>query len=161
MHIWLLHRITSYQRRYKITSLDIIEFIDTHACINNPHWQSSGIIILLCKYDIVISDTLVGSFLDALFLFFAVILSELHEKPRRRVTEKSSKKNLCEGHHVFWVRALLTMSSFVAFFVYSLPLTKWGNCWMTPIKIHNIAMAGILCDDIMSELSKISLVIWY
>ena len=39
---------------------------------------------MLCKYDIVISDTLVGSFLDALFLLLTVILSELHEKPRRK-----------------------------------------------------------------------------
>ena len=66
--------------------------IDTHVCINNPHWQSSEIIKCLCKYFIVISDTLTGSFLDVLFLLLAVILSELHEKPRRNkdwVTEKS------------------------------------------------------------------------
>ena len=75
-----------------MTSLDTTEFLDTHVCINNPHWQSSGIIIFLCKYYIVISDTLVGSFLDVLFLLLAVILSELHEKPRRKdwVTEKST-----------------------------------------------------------------------
>ena len=62
-------------------------------CINNPHWQSSGIIIFLCKYYIVISDTLVGFFLDVLFLLLAVILSEPYEKPRRNkdwVTEKST-----------------------------------------------------------------------
>ena len=61
--------------------------------INNPHWQSSGI-IFFCKYYIVISDTLVGSFLDVLFLLVAVILSGLHEKQPRRnkdwVTEKST-----------------------------------------------------------------------
>ena len=52
-----------------------------------------GIIMLLCKYYIVISDTLVESFLDVLFLLLAVILSELHEKPGRNndwVKEKSS-----------------------------------------------------------------------
>ena len=40
---------------------------------------------------LVIADALVGSFLDVLFLLLAVILSELHEKPRRNdwVTEKS------------------------------------------------------------------------
>ena len=65
--------------------------LDTHACMNNPHWQSSGIIIFLCKYYTFISDTLVGFFLDVLFLLLAVILSELYEKPRRNkdsVTEK-------------------------------------------------------------------------
>ena len=77
-------------------SLDTIEFLDTHVCIdnthvciNNPHWQSSGIIVILRKYYIAISDTLVGSFLDVFFLLFAVIFSELHVKPRRKdwVTE--------------------------------------------------------------------------
>ena len=52
----------------KIRSLDKIEFLDTHVFINSPHWQSSGIIIILCKYDIVISDTQVGFFLNLLFM---------------------------------------------------------------------------------------------
>ena len=77
--------------------------LDTYVYINNPHWQSSGIIIFLCKYYIVTSDALVGSFVDVLFLLLAVISSELHEKPRRKdwVTEKRAKKNLCQGHHLF------------------------------------------------------------
>ena len=45
---------------------------------------------------------------------------------------------------LFWLHALLSMSFFVAFLVYSLP--KWRTCWIAPIKIHNIAMGGILCD---------------
>ena len=60
-------------------------------CLNNPHWQSSGIIIFLCKHYIVISDTVVGSFLDVLFFLLAVILSGLHDKPSKNqdwVTEK-------------------------------------------------------------------------
>ena len=67
-----------------------IEFLGTSAFINNQHWQRSEILIFLCKYCIVISETLVGSFLDVHFLLLAVILSELHEKPRREdwVTEK-------------------------------------------------------------------------
>ena len=71
--------------------IDTIEFLDKHVCINNP--QSSGIIIFLCIYYIVILDTLGGSFLDVFFLLLAVILSELHEKPRSNkdsVTEKST-----------------------------------------------------------------------
>ena len=62
-------------------------------CIKNPHWQSSGIIIILCKCYIFVSDTLVGSFLDVLLLLLAVMLSGLHEKPRRDkdwVTGKST-----------------------------------------------------------------------
>ena len=78
--------------------------LDIHASISNPHWQSSGIIIFLFKYYLVNSDARVGSFLDVLFLLLAVILSELHEKPRRNkdwVTEKNTYKKLCEGHHFF------------------------------------------------------------
>ena len=65
-------------------SLDTIEFLDTHV-------QSSGIIVFLCKYWIVISNTMIGSFLDVFFLLLAVILWELQEKPRKNwVTEKST-----------------------------------------------------------------------
>ena len=47
------------------------------------HWESSRIIIFSCKFYIVTSDTLGrDSFLDVFFLLRAVILSELHEKPR-------------------------------------------------------------------------------
>ena len=92
LHIWLFQRISLYQRRQKIISLGTIKFLDAHVCINNSDWQSSGIIIFMWKYDIVISDTLVDSLLDVFFLLLAVILLELHEKPRRKdwVTEKST-----------------------------------------------------------------------
>ena len=47
----------------------------------------------MCKYYIVISDTLVGSFLDVLILLLAVI-SELHVKSRRKewISEKIYRK---------------------------------------------------------------------
>ena len=48
------------------TSLDTVKFLDTHVCINKPHWQGSRVIIFLCKYDIAILDTSVGSFLDVI-----------------------------------------------------------------------------------------------
>ena len=65
-------------------------FLDTFAFIRNPHWQGSGVLIVLCKNYIVIPDTLV--FLGYALFLLAVILSELHEKPRRKdwVTEKSA-----------------------------------------------------------------------
>ena len=62
-------------------------------CIKKPHWQGGRIIIFLCKYYIVISDTPVGSFLNVLFLLLAVILSGLLEKTKRNkylVTENST-----------------------------------------------------------------------
>ena len=63
---------------------DTIEFLDTHASTNNSHRQSCGITILLDKYNISISDTFVGSFLDVLFLLLALILSEFNEKLRKK-----------------------------------------------------------------------------
>ena len=38
-----------------------IAFLDSHVCINNPYRQSSGIIIFLRRYYVVISHTLIGS----------------------------------------------------------------------------------------------------
>ena len=106
----------------KITSLDTIEFFE------NPHWESSGIIILLFKYDSDISHPLVGSILNVLLLLLALILTELHEEQRKNkdwVTEKRSKKNLCEGHHFFGYTPSFLCHFFVDFFVYSLPFSKW------------------------------------
>ena len=48
-----------YQRRYWI---DTIEFLDTRVCINDSDWESSEIIMFLCNYYIVTSDTLEGFF---------------------------------------------------------------------------------------------------
>ena len=137
------------QRRSQIISLDTIKFLDTNACINNPHWQSSRIMIFLCKY-MVVSDTLGSSLFDVLFFLLAVILLELLEKPRSNkdsVTEKRTS--------FFWLQALLSIMSFVAFFFYSFPFSKGHTRWIAPIKIHNVLTGGILCDDIISELSKI------
>ena len=116
-------------------------------CINKPHWQSSGIIIFLFKCYIVISYTLVSFFLDVLFLLFTVMLPEFYEKPRRKkdgVAEKSTMKNLREGHHFFdCTPSLLCHFLFLSL---SAILPKWRTCRMTPMKIHNISMGGILCD---------------
>ena len=96
----------------------------------------------MCKYYIVISDALVGSFLDVLFLLLAVILSELHEKPKRKdwVTEKSTYKYSCEGYH-FFDCTLSILYLFAAFFVYSLSLPKRHTCGMAAIKIHILLWA--------------------
>ena len=92
LHIWLLQHITLYQRCQKITSLNTIEFLDTFAFIINSLWQSGEISIFLCKYYIAVSERSVGSFLNVLFLSLTVILSELHEKKRKKdwVREKST-----------------------------------------------------------------------
>ena len=115
--------------------------------LNNPHCQSSGIIIFVCKYYIVISSILVVFFLDVVFFLFDVILLELYEKPRMNKNwdkEKSATKDLCERHHFFECTSsllchFLLLSS-------STPLPKWRTYWMAPVKIHNSVMGGILGD---------------
>ena len=70
-------------------------WIFRHTCMyKHPHWQSSGIIIFLCKYDMVISDILVGSFLDVFFLLHVLwslcnMIRALWET-KKLVTEKST-----------------------------------------------------------------------
>ena len=60
-------------------------WIFRHSCIyKQPTLTKLWNFHIFCKYYIVILDTLVSSFLDILFLLLAVILSELHEKPRRK-----------------------------------------------------------------------------
>ena len=56
---------------------------------------------------------------------------------------------------LFWMHTLLSISLFIAFFIYSLHISKWHSCSMVPTKIHNIAMERIQCDYIMNERSKI------
>ena len=82
------------------------------------------------------SDTLVGSFLDALFLLLAVIFSELYEKLRSKdsVTAKSEWKNLCEEHHFFDCTPTF-QCHFCCFFRLLPPFSpkKWRTCLMFPI----------------------------
>ena len=75
-------------------------------CVKNRHWQSNGIIVFLCKYYIVISNTLIGSFFYVFFLLLAALLLELHEKPRR----KMYIDKFVSGTSLFWLYALLSMS---------------------------------------------------
>ena len=119
-----------YQGRWKITSLDTIDFFDKHVCINNPHWQSSGIIIFLWKYYSFFRYTGSLSLGCALFTACCSIIRASWEtkKKSRWVTEKSTEKNLCEGHHFFWLHVFLLCHFFIAFFVYC--LSKWRPCWM-------------------------------
>ena len=53
----------------------------------------------MCKYYVVISDTLAGSFLDVPFFLLAVILSDLHVNPRRKdwVAEKIHRRICVKG----------------------------------------------------------------
>ena len=75
--------VPTYMKEGRKSDLQTQLNFQIHVSINKPHRQSSGITIFLCKYYIVISDTLVGFFFDVLFLLLAVIFLEVYEKPRR------------------------------------------------------------------------------
>ena len=130
---------------------DTIEFLDTHVCINNPHWQSSGTIVFLCKYYIVISNTLIGW--RVLFVARCNIIRASWETKKERLTyrKKVHRRRICVRNITFLAAYPSFYVIFAAFFVYSLPFPKWRTCWMAPIETHDIAMGSILCDDIMSE----------
>ena len=133
-----------------------IEFLDISAFIINQHWQSSRILISLCKYCIVISDTVENSFLAVHFWLLAVILSELHEKPRRKdwIIRKEYMEEFVWGISLFWLHAPLSV--FFCCFLRVLPpssqVTPLRN---DPYKDRYLTMGGILCDDIISKRSKI------
>ena len=112
-------------------------------CINNPHCQSSEIITFLCKYYIVTSDTLVGFFLDVLFYcFLQFYQSFIRNQDGRKTGLQKKNKRICVREITF----LTARSPLHVIFCYFLSLLPfpWRTSWMTPIKIHNIAMDCIL-----------------
>ena len=122
-----------------------IEFLDTFAFINNTHWQSSKIfnIFVQVLYYIVISDTLLASFLDMLFLLLTVILSELHENARRKEIELQKKV-----HRRICVRDITFLSARSPFYVFLLfsssSLSPFASDTMAAIKIH-VLLWVVLC----------------
>ena len=120
LYRWLPQRITLYKRWYKIVSLDTITFLDTHVCINNPKWKSSGIIVILCKYYIVISDTLIGSWMC--FSYWSLYHQSFMRIQEEKIKlQKKVYRRICVRNIAFWMHALLLISFFDAFFVYSFP----------------------------------------
>ena len=102
-------------------------------CINNPHCQSDGIIMFMCKYYIVISVTLVGLLLDVPIFLFALILPGPYEKPRRNKDWVTKTKHIEEfrwGHHFFdctpsFLCHFLLLSSSTPFPFLSDVLAEW------------------------------------
>ena len=119
LYIWLLQHITLNNHIFRNTCM----------YINNPYWQSSGIIIILCKYDTVTSDTLTDSwmyFSDCSLWYYQSFMGIPEEKIglQRKVME-----NLCEGHQFFWLHALLLISFLLIFSsnpsFSSTPILRW------------------------------------
>ena len=149
--------VSPYHVILKEVETDIVRHNWIFKYTHNSHWQICGIIIFFGKYYIVISDTMVDSFFDVFFLLIAVnnIRTSWITKKERLSYRKKYKEEFVWGTSLFWLLAFFSMSFFVAFLVYSLLFPKWRICWVAPIKIHNIAIDCILCDDIMSERSNI------
>ena len=123
-------------------------FLDTQVCINNPYLQSR-ILTFLCKYNIVILDTQISSwmcFSKCLLEYYQSFMrnqggkTELHKKVQGvnfvKVC-KQCKSKLVWRTSFFWFHILFPLSFFIAFFTYSLPLSKWRACWMAPAMIYN------------------------
>ena len=69
------------------------------------------------------------------------------KKEKRFSYRKKYTEEFVWGTSLLWLRALLSMSFFAAFFVYCFHLPEWRTCRTAPIKMHNIAKAVILCDE--------------
>ena len=97
-----------------------------------------------------------NSFLAVHFWLLAVILSELHEKPRRKdwIIGKSTWRNLCEGYH-FFDCTLPFLCFFCCFLRVLLPSSQVTPLRNDPYKDRYLTMGGILCDDIISKRSKV------
>ena len=110
---------------------------------------------------IVISDRLYFRYTDRLFLGFILfvlpcnIISASRATKKERLSYRKRYIEECVRYITFLTAPPSFYVIFPAFFLYSLQLLKWCTCWMAPIKIHNIAMGGILCDDIMIKPLKI------
>ena len=103
---------------------------------------------------IVISDTLVASFLDVFFLTLALIFSEFHVNPWRKDSVSEKRNCICVSDFFDFTPSFLChsllLSSSTPFPFPSDVLTQW-------------LYGDVLCDDIMSKRSKIwkSLAIYY
>ena len=122
LNLWLLQRITLYQRRWKIAYLDTMAFLNTHVCINKPYWQSCGIILFLCKYYIVISNT------QILVARCNIIRASWETKKERLSYRKKYIEAFVWGILLFWLHGVHPMSFSSLYFVYSFPLHKSSIC---------------------------------
>ena len=119
-----------------------------HACMNNPHWQSSGIVIFLCKHDVVISDTLIGSFLGV-FLVVArcnIIRASWETKKERLSYRKKCKEKFMWGTSFFFTARPPSCVIFCRFL--RLRYSVWSHHEWT---VKNISCHLILADSHLWE----------
>ena len=131
--------------------MDTITILDTHVCANNPYWQSSGIIILLCKYSIVLSDTLTGSWMCfsgcSLQYYWRVMR---HDWVTGRLSYwKKVHKRICLRNITFLAAYSPSCVIFVTVFVYSFPFFSFlssKNCCENKEGVREGEGAGAYCS---------------
>ena len=83
----------------------------------------------------------------AVFVVYCNIRALWETKKEERLScRKSTKKNLCEGHHFFNCIPSLLCHFLLLSLSDSPSQVMYLLKWMTPMKIYNISMGGILCD---------------
>ena len=95
------------------------------------------------------------------FLFAAccnIITASWEAKKERLIYREKSYLKITWVTSLSWLHAIFSMSSFVAFFVYSLPLPNWRTCWMSPIKIHYTAMALFKAAMQLNSLCRLQII---
>ena len=157
MQIWLLQLIKLYQRRKKSTSLKTQLNFWTHIFVQTTHINKVAEFNIAGQIWYNYFGYTGRLFLEcALFVARYDIIRAWETKKERLSYRKKYLEEFLWGTLIFWLHTPFSISFFVAFIVYFLPLPKWRACWMAPIKIHSIVMVHIFCDDIINERSKIS-----
>ena len=87
-------------------------------------------------------------------LFVALRNVALHEDLKTQLQKKLHRR-ICVRNITTFSTARSSFFVICSFFVDSLSLIKWHTCWLSSIKMHNIPMGCILCDDIMIKGSKV------
>ena len=118
LYIWLLQRITLYQKKIVETEVENFIFrhnrIFRHTCIYKQpiltkQWNYNIFVQILYSY-----LRYTARLLDVFFLLLTVIFSELHENPRRKFKlQKKVYRGICVRDIIFLAaRPLLYMKSF-------------------------------------------------
>ena len=126
--------------------ISIHNWVFRHLCIYKQptltkQWKFTIFAQISCSYFRYTGRLFLGC------LLFVAHCNTIRASSKTKKERLSYRKKYVEefewGISLFWLHALLSIS-FVAFFVYSLPLPKWSNCRMASIKIY-ILLWVIFC----------------
>ena len=127
--------------------------VSRYVCVNNPYWQSSGIIFLY-KYYIVISDTLMAFGYVFLVPRCNIIRASWGTENERLSYRKKYIVEFVSGTSIFWLHTLLLMLFLVVFFVYFtfFLLQKMVGGWRplppVPTALYFLSISALLLKNI-------------